>query len=496
MTFAGSGDGQSGSARAHFVLVPMMAQGHTIPMTDMARLLAEHGMQVSFITTPVNAARLEGFTADVKAAGLAVQLVELHFPTAEFGLPDGCENLDMIQSKNLFLNFMETCAALQEPLMAYLREQQRSPPSCIISDMMHWWTGDIARELGIPRLTFSGFCGFSSLVRYIIIHKNVLEHVTDDNELITIPGFPTPLELMKAKLPGTLSVPGMEQIHEKMFEEELRCDGEITNSFKELEALYIESFEQITRKKVWTVGPMCLCHRSSNTMAARGNKASMDEAQCLQWLDSRKPGSVIFVSFGSLACTTPQQLVELGMGLEASKKPFIWVIKAGPKFPEVEEWLADGFEERVKDRGMIIRGWAPQVMILWHQAIGGFVTHCGWNSTIEGICAGVPMITWPHFAEQFLNEKLVVDVLKLGVEVGVQGVPQWGSEQQEVMVTRDAVETAVNTLMGEGEATEELRMRAEECAIMARRAFDEEGSSYNNVRLLIQEMRNKTNACR
>ena len=109
---------------------------------------------------------LDGFGADVKAAGLAVQLVELHFPSVEFGLPDGCENLDMIQSKNLFLNFMEACAALQEPLMAYLREQQRSPPSCIISDMMHWWTGDIARELGIPRLTFSGFCGFSSLVRY------------------------------------------------------------------------------------------------------------------------------------------------------------------------------------------------------------------------------------------------------------------------------------------------------------------------------------------
>uniref|UniRef100_N1QUW1 Cytokinin-O-glucosyltransferase 1 n=1 Tax=Aegilops tauschii TaxID=37682 RepID=N1QUW1_AEGTA len=444
MTLSRSGDGQSGSARAHFVLVPMMAQGHTIPMTDMARLLAEHGAQVRFITTPVNAARLEGFAADVKAAGLAGQLVELHFPSVEFGLPDGCENLDMIQSKNLFLNFMKACAALHEPLMAYLREQQHSPPSCIISDMAHWWTGDIARELGIPRLTFSGFCGFSSLVRYIIFHNNVLEHVTDDNELITIPGFPTPLELTKAKLPGgTLCVPGMEQIREKMFEEELRCDGEITNSFKELETLYIESYEQITRKKVWTIGPMCLCHRNSNRTAARGNKASMDEAQCLQWLDSRKPGSVIFVSFGSLACTTPQQLVELGLGLEASKKPFVWVIKAGAKLPEVEEWLADGFEERVRDRG-------------------------------------VPMITWPHFAEQFLNEKLVVDVLKLGVEVGVQGVTHWVTEQQEVMVTRDAVETAVNTLMGEGEATEELRMRAKDCAIKARRAFDEEGSSYNN----------------
>ena len=159
-----SGDGQSGSARVHFVLVPMMAQGHTIPMTDMARLLAEHGAQVTFITTPVNASRLASFAAHVEEAGLAVRLVELHFPAAEFGLPDGCENVDMIQSKDLLSNFLEACTTLREPLKAHLHEQQQSPPSCIISDTMHWWTGDVARELGIPRLAFSGFCGFSSLV--------------------------------------------------------------------------------------------------------------------------------------------------------------------------------------------------------------------------------------------------------------------------------------------------------------------------------------------
>uniref|UniRef100_A0ACD5VKV5 Uncharacterized protein n=1 Tax=Avena sativa TaxID=4498 RepID=A0ACD5VKV5_AVESA len=497
MTFlGGGGDGQNGSTtRAHFVLVPMMGQGHTIPMTDMARLLAEHGAQVSFITTPVNAARLAGFATDVEAAGLAIRLVELRFPTAEFGLPDGCENLDMIQSRGLLSNFLEACAALQEPLMAHLREKQVSPPSCIISSQMHWWTGGIARELTIPRLAFGGYCGFSSLVRYILYRDNLLENVADENALITIPGFPTPLELTKAKCPGSISIPCMEKIPEKIFEEELACDGQVINSFEELETLYIESFKKVTRKKVWTIGPMCLCHRNINTMSTRGNKASVDDAQCLQWLDSMKPGSVIFVSFGSLATTTPQQLVELGLGLEASKKPFIWVIKAGVKSPEVEDWLANGFEERVKDRGMIIRGWAPQVMILWHQAIGGFMTHCGWNSTIEGICAGVPMITWPHFAEQFLNEKLVVDVLKTGLEVGVKGVTQWRNEQQEVMVTRDVVEKAVYNLMDKGEAAEELRMRAKVYAIKARKAFNEEGSSYNNIRLLIQEMGNKTNAC-
>ncbi|CAD6233030.1 unnamed protein product [Miscanthus lutarioriparius] len=476
------------SERTHFVLVPMMAQGHTIPMTDMAYLLAKHGAQVSFITTPLNASRITGFIDHAVAKGLAIQFVKLRFPAVEFGLPEGCENVDMIKSRDLFKNFMDACAALREPLVAYL-SQQRQSPSCIISDMMHWWTGDIAREFGIPRLTFNGFCGFAYLARYIIVRDNLLEQVEDENELISFPGFPTLLELAKAKCPGSLSVPGLDQIRKNMNEEEMRSSGVIINSFQELEALYIDSFEQITGKKVWTVGPMCLCNQDSNTMAARGNKASMDEAQCLQWLDSMNPGSVIFVSFGSLACTAPQQLVELGLGLESSNKPFIWVIKAGDKFPEVEEWLADGFEERVKDRGLIIRGWAPQVMILWHKSIGGFMTHGGWNSTLEAICAGVPMITWPHFAEQFVNERLVVDVLKTGVEVGVKAVTQWGYEQKEATVTRDAVETAVSKLMDEGGA-EEMRMRAKEFGVKARKALEEGGSSYISINLLIHEMGN------
>ncbi|KAL6848017.1 hypothetical protein ACP4OV_022145 [Aristida adscensionis] len=482
----------NGLGRPHFVLVPFMAQGHTIPMTDMARLLAEHGAQVSVITTPVNASRMAGFITEVETMGLAIQFVKLRFPATEFGLPDGCENVDKIPSRDLLKNFLEACEALREPLAAHLRDKY-PPPSCIISDFIHWWTGDIAREFSISRLTFTGFCSFSSLAWYIISRDNLLEHVEDENELITFEGFPTPLELTKARCPGSVSAIGGEQIRKNILKEEMRCSGVVMNSFQELEPLYIESYEQITGKKVWTLGPMCLCNKGSSTVAARGNKASMDEAQCLQWLDSMKPGSVIFVSFGSLACTAPQQLVELGLGLEASKKPFIWVIKAGNKFPEVEEWLAEGFEERVKDRGMIIRGWAPQVMILWHQAIGGFMTHCGWNSTIEGICAGVPMITWPHFGDQFLNERLVVDVLKTGAEVGVRGVEQWGEEQKEVSVTRDAVEAAVSKLMDDGEAAEEMRMRAKDFSIKARKALEEGGSSWSNINILIQEMGNKTN---
>ncbi|VAH58345.1 unnamed protein product [Triticum turgidum subsp. durum] len=243
MTSANSGDGQSSSTRAHFTLVQLLAQGHTIPRIDMACLLAEHGAQVSFITTPVNASRLAGFAANVKAMFLVIQLVELQFPAAEFGLPDVCENLDMIHTMDLLSKFLKAIGALQEPLIAHLREQQHSPPSCIISDMINWWRSDIARELGIPRLAIIDFCGFSSLVRHITFQTNVFDHVKDENELVMITAFPTPLELKKAKSPGGVSIPGADQIHGMILEETLRCDGEVIKNFQELEALYIESFE-------------------------------------------------------------------------------------------------------------------------------------------------------------------------------------------------------------------------------------------------------------
>ncbi|KAH7833444.1 hypothetical protein Vadar_006380 [Vaccinium darrowii] len=106
------------------------------------------------------------------------------------------------------------------------------------------------------------------------------------------------------------------------------------------------------------------------------------------------------------------------MGLESSGQQFVWVVRRGEKEDENEKRLPKGFEERMKDKGLIIRGWAPQVLILDHEAVGGFVTHCGWNSTLKGITAGVPMVKWSVFTEQFYDEKLVTQVSRIGISVG------------------------------------------------------------------------------
>uniref|UniRef100_A0A7N0RJB4 UDP-glycosyltransferases domain-containing protein n=1 Tax=Kalanchoe fedtschenkoi TaxID=63787 RepID=A0A7N0RJB4_KALFE len=185
---------------------------------------------------------------------------------------------------------------------------------------------------------------------------------------------------------------------------------------------------------------------------------------------------------------TAAQMLELGLGLEASGRPFIWVV--GLRNIEWKKSLQqlmvrNGYEERVSSarRGLLIWGWAPQVQILSHQAVGGFLTHCGWNSSLEGISAGIPMVTWPLFSDQFYNEKFLVDILKIGVreeEIGVQ-------------VHGDEVRNAVEELMdGGGEEGEARRRRVRELAEKARKAVEEGGSSQINIENFIEDVRKFT----
>ncbi|CAN6331587.1 unnamed protein product [Urochloa humidicola] len=471
--------------KPHFVLVPFMAQGHTIPMIDMAHLLAKQGAMVTFITTPANATRIDSTIDRAREMNLPIHFVPFKLDCAKVGLPEGCENVDKVLGKEQVKSLTEAYSLLHKPLVSYL-QAQNNPPSSIISDLCQPWTGDVARELGIPRFMFNGFCTFSSLCRYIIHQEKVFEKVADDNGLIILPGFPHRLEISKARSPGNFNSPGFEQFSEKILEEERRSDGVVTNSFYELEPVYHEAYQKKIGKKVWSLGPMFLCNTEMSAIAVRGDKASVDPKHCLQWLESMKSGSVLYVSFGSMARTVISQIKEIALGLEASRRPFLWVIKSDNEASDIEKFLTGGFEERIRDRGLVIRGWAQQAMILSHPSLGGFVTHCGWNSTIEGISNGVPMITWPHCAEQFLNEKLIVDILKVGVPVGVKNITSRTMEAHEVsIVKRDHIEKAVLKLMGEDTEAKERRMRARELKQKARQAMDG-GSSYSNIKQLIE----------
>ncbi|XP_065848751.1 UDP-glycosyltransferase 73C25-like [Euphorbia lathyris] len=478
-------------SQLHFVLFPLMAQGHMIPLIDIARLLAQHNSFVTILTTPLNAARFKPILDRATKSGLKIRLFQLQFPSGKPGLPQGCENVDMLPSLDKSHIFLTAACELEQ--QAFQLFQELNPrPSCIISDMLLPWTINIAKKWAIPRISFIGFSCFCMLCIHNVMVSNVLETITSETECFTVPGLPDTDSIQLTKLQLPLPPPNnqdMEEFNNSMKEAEEKSYGLIINTFEELESAYIKEYKKAKgNKRVWCIGPVSLCNKDMLDKAERGNRTSYNEQECIKWLDSWEKQTVIYVCLGSISNLMTPQMVELGLGLEESNRPFIWVLRGGEKSKEIEKWISEsGFEERIKERGMVIKGWAPQVLILSHPAIGGFLTHCGWNSTLEGISAGLPMVTWPLFADQFCNEKVVVQVIKIGVSV--VGAQKLGEEEQlEVLVKKEDIVKGINMLMEGGEEKEGRRRRAKQLGEMANRATQEGGSSYIDIQLLIQDI--------
>ncbi|XP_066318135.1 UDP-glycosyltransferase 73E1-like [Miscanthus floridulus] len=481
---------------SHFVIVPLVAQGHTIPMVDLARHLTERGARASLVTTPVNGVRLRGVAEQAVRTKLSLEIVELPLPTdTNDGLPPGIENVDQVTDNGHFIPLFNAVQKLAGPLEAYLRALALRP-SCIISDWSNPWTAGVARRLGIPRLFFHGPSCFYSLCDLNAIDHGLREQTAatdDDQERFVVPGMPVHVEVTKATAPGFFNSPGWEALWTECVEAMRTADGAVVNTFADLEGQFVSCYEAALGKPVWTLGPLCLSNRDVEAMASRGDTSSDGvrlQSAVSAWLDTMNTDSVVFVSFGSLARKLPKQLFEVGHGLEDTGRPFLWVVKeaeVSAAVPEVQEWLG-ALEARTAGRGLVVRGWAPQLAILSHRAVGGFVTHCGWNSLLESVAHGVPVVTWPHFADQFLNERLVVDVLGVGVPVGVTA-PVMVFDDENVAVARGDIVRAVSALMGEGEEADERRRKAKEYGEKAHVAMAKGGSSYENLTQLIESFR-------
>ncbi|KAM3695061.1 hypothetical protein ACJW30_07G099500 [Castanea mollissima] len=431
------------SRQLHIFFFPLMAHGHQIPTMDMAKLFAERGVRATIVTTPRN---VPFFSIIRSTNNVDIQIIK--FPAVEAGLPEG--------------------SSCSEQLVQDLQ------PNCLVADMFFPWATDIAAKFGIPRLIFHGTCFFSLCANHSMGLYEPYKKVSSDFEPFVIPNFPGEIKFTRMQLPD-FTRQEVETDFSKLFKEvmesELRSYGAVVNSFYELEPAYAEHYKKTMGRKAWHIGPVSLCNKEAEDKAKRGKEASIDEHECLKWLATRKPNSVVYVCFGSIANFSDSQLMEIAMGLEASGQQFIWVVRKGKNEKEEEDWLPKGFEKRMESKGLIVR------------AVGGFVTHCGWNSILEGVSAGVPMVTWPMGAEQFYNEKLVTHVLKIGVDVCAH---QWTSMVGDG-IKRESLKKATRGIMV-GEEAEEMRGRAKVFGKMARRAVEEGGSSYSDLNALIEEL--------
>ncbi|XP_007041009.2 PREDICTED: anthocyanidin 3-O-glucosyltransferase 2 [Theobroma cacao] len=362
---------------------------------------------------------------------------------------------------------------------------------------------DVANKLGIPcYLYFASPVSFLGLMLYLptLDAKFATEFVALDSGLmvpkdpaaasasgLTIPGFANPVPYRV--LPNSVLYRKQDGYfwylhHARRYKE---TKGIVVNTFRELESYAIDSVSNGNDDwpPIYPIGPVL-----DLVGPAQWHPQQAQHGSIMQWLDNQPPSSVVFLCFGSMGSLSEAQLREIAVGLERSGFRFLWSIREPPKmkldlpgeYTNVEEieMLPPGFVDRSRRAGTgLVCGWVPQALILSHQAIGGFVSHCGWNSILESIWYGVPIATWPLYAEQQLNAFELVTELELAVEIRADY--RKGSD----LVSPEELERALRRLM---KGNDEVRRKMREMKQKSRVALMPNGSSYKSLASLIEEL--------
>ncbi|CAO2204134.1 unnamed protein product [Urochloa humidicola] len=481
----------------HILFFPFLAPGHLIPIADMAALFAGRGVKCTILTTTLNAAVIRSAVDranDASRGGTTAPAIDLAVvPFPDVGLPPGVESGPALSSDADREKFFHGIRLLREPFDRFVAEHR---PDAVVSDSFFDWSADASAELGVPRLAFLGSSMFARACSNSMLRHNPMEAAPEDDPdaPVLLPGLPHRVELRRSQMMDPRERPERWAFFQRINAADDRSYGEVFNSFRDLEPDYLEHYATALRRRAWLVGPVALASKDLATRgAADKGTAGGTGTGCLAWLDARPAGSVVYVSFGTLTHFSPPELRELARGLDMSGKNFVWVVGGGAGTEESEsEWMPEGFADLLArgDRGVVIRGWAPQMLILGHASVGGFVTHCGWNSTLEAVSAGVPMVTWPRYADQFYNEKLVVELL--GVGVGVGSADYASKLEARRVIGGEVIAEAIGRVMGDGEEAGAIRERARVLGEKARRAVEKGGSSYDDVGRLMDELMART----
>lgn len=470
------------SKKLRILLMPFFATSHIAPFTDLAYHLAAARPEVveaTLAVTPANASVVRSALAQrgPSHAAAAVKVATYAFP-AVHGLPPGVENLSAAKAAD---SWRIDAAAWNEALMRPGQERviRESSPDVVITDIHFFWNVDVAADLGVPCMTFFAVGTFPTLaMRHIALAGDITEVATDG--VVTVPLFPAPdIRVPVTELPEYLR--RQQQVSDSDTGNRVnsalnRCFGIAVNTFFDLEHGYCELYVANGYvQRAYFLGPLSLPLPLPQAIEIN--------SQCIDWLDKKPKNSVIYLCFGSFAPISDAQLHELAIGLEASGKPFLWVVRSDSWTPS-ESWT-----ERVGDRGMVVTGWAPQTAILAHPAIGAFVTHCGWNSVMETIVAGVPVLTWPLVFEQFITERFVTQVLGIGARLCPEGARVRSTRYQEnELISAEAVAQAIAAFMEPQGAGDTARGRVKELSAKARAAMADGGSSHGNLRRLIDDL--------
>jgi hypothetical protein len=443
---------------------------HLLPIVSLAKLLLKHGFLATVVTYnyPLRPGMAEKDILNLSPANSEIAFHVL--PSVSLG--DSYLHAEPAVVSRATLN------AQKQNLHDFIVDLSKtSSVQAVMVDFFCMVAVEVAKELSIPAYVFSA--ASASAVAFFL---NMLELNTSSNHSlndfgknpINFPGLPP---LPASEFPIFLHDRESNSYKSLMhnFPNLVKSDGILMNTFESLEPKAISALREglcvpsFKMPPVYTISPLVNKSRVKETG---------EQHECLKWLDLQPKGSVVFLCFGSLGGFVPDQIRQIAIGLENSGQRFLWVVKVindptkffGASIPEFEldQVLPEGFLERTKDKSMVVKTWAPQIHVLHHESVGGFVTHCGWNSILEAVTAGKPMICWPLYAEQRLNKALLVDHgMRLGVAIE-------GYDQN--MVEAEEVEAKVRWLM-EAEGGKLLKERTNAMKLEAAEALSEAGSS-------------------
>lgn len=451
--------------KPHALLLPYPAQGHVIPLMELAHCLVDRGFKITFVNTEFNHERL--------VAALPKELEgadQIHLVTIPDGLGPGEDRNDFLLQVEAMLKFMP---GFLEALIEETDKESEDKITCFIADVSIAWSFEVAGKKGF-RLGAFWPANAGTLATMLSIPWLIEEGIIGEDgtvkrrEMIKLsPGMPA-MSTARFIWNGF----GDSKTGEVVFNYMVRnnqalefAERIICNSIYELEQTVFTYVPNIL-----PVGPLLTGQRSGKLVG----HFWPEDATCTTWLDEQPANSVVYVAFGSFTIFNQRQFQELAHGLEVTGRPFLWVVRPGLTDGEADA-LPRGFRDKVRGRGRMV-GWCPQQKVLAHPSIACFISHCGWNSTMEGVRNGVPFLCWPYFADQFLNQSYISDVWRTGLAM---------APDDSGIVSSIEIKSKVEELL----ANDEFRGRAMALKEMASESVRKGGSSFENLNSFVDAMK-------
>ncbi|XP_057975600.1 mogroside IE synthase-like [Malania oleifera] len=434
--------------KAHVVAFPVHGQGHMNPMLQFCKRLASKGLKITVATTLSN-------TKSIQAASGSFTLEPIYDDCSEGGIvgPGGYKGF----VERFKANGSQSLTELIKKL-----ENSKYPVKGLIYDANLSWALDIARQLGLVGVAFfTQSC--AAVASYYPMYYELLD------EPLPVPPFSMP-GLPKLGIPDLPSFgPDMGRFPPiimyllKQFDGIEKADWILFNSYDKLEEEVVKWMANLW--PVMTIGPtvpsIYLDKRVKDDENYGFNLYKPNNDACIKWLNTKETGSVVYVSFGSAASLNAEQMTEMACALKHNNNNFLWVVKATE-----ERMLPSNFVEETAGKGLVVT-WCPQLEVLAHQAIGCFISHCGWNSTVEALSFGVPVVGMPQFLDQMVNAYFLEQVWGVGVKP---------SADEKGFVTGEEINRCIQEVIN-GERGQEIKSNAIRWKQLAKEAVDEGGSS-------------------